>query len=88
MLSALESIGIWESRGIGPEYVMVLLLGVPKILVQFLLIAKVFFLSLKPETPKLSWSPHHDLGDPREDLKSRSLKGVSIKYPVVARVPN
>ena len=26
--------------------------------------------------------------DPREDLKSRSLKGVPIKYPLVARVPN
>ena len=26
--------------------------------------------------------------DPREDPKSRSLKGVLIKYPLVARVPN
>ena len=26
--------------------------------------------------------------DPREDPKSRSLKGVPIKYPLVARVPN
>ena len=25
---------------------------------------------------------------PREDPKSRSLKGVPIKYPLVARVPN
>ena len=26
--------------------------------------------------------------DPREDLESRSLKGVPIKYPLVVRVPN
>ena len=26
--------------------------------------------------------------DPREDPKSRSLKGVPIKYPLIARVPN
>ena len=26
--------------------------------------------------------------DPREDPKSRSLKGVPIKYPLVVRVPN
>ena len=29
-----------------------------------------------------------DPPDPREDPKSRSLKGVPIKYPLVARVPN
>ena len=26
--------------------------------------------------------------EPREDLESRSLKGVPIKYPLVVRVPN
>ena len=26
--------------------------------------------------------------DPREDPKSRSLKGVAVKYPLIARVPN
>ena len=30
----------------------------------------------------------HRFPDPRKDPKSRSLKGVPIKYPLVARVPN
>ena len=30
----------------------------------------------------------HTCPDPREDLESRSLKGLPIQYPLVVRVPN
>ena len=34
------------------------------------------------------WYPKKPHPEPREDPKSRSLKWVPVKYPLVARVPN